>query len=228
MSNLARKKIKRKNAPGNRSDLGWEHGVEVGSRQVQCNYCKEIHSGGIYRLKHHLAGTRKNVSACPSVPEKVREKFVALLYAQAEASIKKKRWYTIEEEDDGNDDELVEVQQLHSSKGRGKHIGSMDKFVTKNKQVTMNRVFKKGERDLVIQQIARFFYTSAIPFNCVKNPEFLQMIDMISRFGIGLKPPSYHEIRETCLKKEVDFTQQMLEEYKVEWKKTSCSIMSDG
>ena len=54
------------------------------------------------------------------------------------------------------------------------------------------------------------------------------MIDMISRFGIGLKPPSYHEIRETCLKKEVDFTQQMLEEYKVEWKKTSCSIMSNG
>ena len=81
MSTLARKKIKRKNAPGNRSDLGWEHGVEVGSRQVQCNYCKEIHSGGIYRLKHHLAGTRKNVSACPSVLEKVREKFVALLYA---------------------------------------------------------------------------------------------------------------------------------------------------
>ena len=81
MSTLARKKIKRKNAPRNRSNLGWDHGVEVSSRQVQCNYCKEIHSGGIYRLKHHLAGTRKNVSACPSVLEKVREKFVALLNA---------------------------------------------------------------------------------------------------------------------------------------------------
>ena len=45
------------------------------------------------------------------------------------------------------------------------------------------------------------------------------MIDMISRFGIGHKPPSYHEIRETCLKKEVYFTQQIIEEYKVEWKK---------
>ncbi|KAM4087712.1 hypothetical protein ACB094_07G016200 [Castanea mollissima] len=201
MSTLARKKIKRKNAPGNRSDLGWDHGVEVGSRKVQCNYCKEIHSGGIYRLKHHLAGTRKNVSACSSVPEKVRERFVALLNAQVEASIKKKRWYTIEEEDDGSGDELVE-------------------------QVTMNHMFKKGERDIVIQQIARFFYTSAIPFNCVKNPEFLQMIEMISRFGIGLKPPSYHEIRETCLKKEVGFTQQMLEEYKVEWKKTDTSDIS--
>ena len=50
----------------------------------------------------------------------------------------------------------------------------MDKFVTKKKkkkkQVTMNCVFKKGERDLVIQKIARFFSISAIPFNCVKNP----------------------------------------------------------
>ena len=50
------------------------------------------------------------------------------------------------------------------------------------------------------------------------------MIDMILRFGIGLKPSSYHEIRETCLKKEVDFTQQMLEEYKVEWKKKKKAV----
>ena len=68
--------------------------------------------------------------------------------AQAGASIKKKRWYNIEEEDDDNDDdnddELVEVQQLHSLKGRGIRIGSMDKFVTKKKrQVIMNCMFKK-------------------------------------------------------------------------------------
>ena len=62
--------------------------------------------------------------------EKVKEKFVAILNAQAEASIKKKS-YNIEEVDDGSDDELVEVQQLHSSKGRG--IQSMDKFVTKKR-----------------------------------------------------------------------------------------------
>ena len=37
----------------------------------------------------------------------------------------------------------------------------------------MNHTFKKGEHNIVIQQIARFFYTSAIPFNCVKNPKFL-------------------------------------------------------
>ena len=117
MSITARKKIKqkKKNAPGYRSDLGWDHCVELGTRQVQCNYCKEIHSGVLYWLKHHLAGTRKNVSACSSVPVKVKEKFVAFLNAQAEASIKKMRWYNIEEVDDGSG-ELVEVQLIHSSK----------------------------------------------------------------------------------------------------------------
>ena len=59
---------------------------------------------------------------------------MAFLNAQVEASTKKKWWYNIEEEDDGSDDELVEVQQLHSSKGRGIRIGSMDKFVTKKKK----------------------------------------------------------------------------------------------
>ena len=81
MSTLAKNKIKQKNVPKNRSNPGWDHGVEVGSRQVQCNYCKEIYSGRIYRLKHHSAGTRKNVSACPGVLEKVKEKFVAFLNA---------------------------------------------------------------------------------------------------------------------------------------------------
>ena len=58
---------------------------------------------------------------------------------------KKKRWYNIEEEDDDNDDdnddELVEVQQLHSLKGRGIRIGSMDKFVTKKKKASNNELY---------------------------------------------------------------------------------------
>jgi len=43
-----------------------------------------------------------------------------------------------------------------------------------------------------------------------------------------MKPPSYYDIREKYLKQEVDHTINLLEEYKLEWKKTGCSIMSDG
>ena len=62
-------------------------------------------------------------------------------------------------------------------------------------------MLKKDLREEACQQIARFFYTSANPFNCVKNFEFAKMLELVGRHGIGLKPPSYHEIREKYLKK---------------------------
>ena len=61
-----------------------------------------------------------------------------------------------------------------------------------------------------------FFYTSAIPFNCVKNHEFLKLLELVVKHGSGLKPPSYHDIREKYLKQEVDQTINLLKEYKLE------------
>ncbi|XP_068486767.1 uncharacterized protein [Phaseolus vulgaris] len=43
---------------------------------------------------------------------------------------------------------------------------------------------------------------------------------MIGKYGAGYKPPSYHDIRENLLKKEIDKTDLVLQEYKEEWKKT--------
>ncbi|XP_020203984.2 uncharacterized protein LOC109789440 [Cajanus cajan] len=54
------------------------------------------------------------------------------------------------------------------------------------------------------------------------------MCEMIGRYGIGYKPPSYHDVREKLLKQAVIETDSMLEEFKKEWKRTGCSIMSDG
>ncbi|KAJ9541484.1 hypothetical protein OSB04_027990 [Centaurea solstitialis] len=77
----------------------------------------------------------------------------------------------------------------------------MDSYVSKKGkgQITMNAMFKKDEQERVRQQIAR-----------------------------GLDPPSYHEMKVTCLKKEVDYTKALLDKYKQEWKKTGCTLMSDG
>ncbi|MCX8840266.1 hypothetical protein NOL00_24975, partial [Vibrio parahaemolyticus] len=57
-------------------DPGWMHGVAIGGNRqhTECKYChKKLKSGGITRLKEHLAGGFKNVAACPSVPRQVRE-----------------------------------------------------------------------------------------------------------------------------------------------------------
>lgn len=51
---------------------------------------------------------------------------------------------------------------------------------------------------------------------------------MVGEYGRGLNPPSFDEIRVPLLKKEVDYTRSLLEAYKKEWKKTGCTLMSDG
>jgi hypothetical protein len=60
----------RKNSSGNRLDVGWQYDIEIdkNSRKVLCKYCKKIISGGIFRFKHHLTCTRKDVESCQQVP----------------------------------------------------------------------------------------------------------------------------------------------------------------
>ncbi|XP_059290150.1 uncharacterized protein LOC132043702 [Lycium ferocissimum] len=42
-----------------------------------------------------------------------------------------------------------------------------------------------------------------------------------------MKPPTYHKVRVTYLKKEVEKVDDIVEEHKVQWSKFGCSIMMD-
>lgn len=57
------------------TDIGWEHGTALDGdkRKVKCNYCAKIVSGGITRLKQHVAGISGNVEQCPSAPKEVSD-----------------------------------------------------------------------------------------------------------------------------------------------------------
>ncbi|XP_050372996.1 uncharacterized protein LOC126790697 isoform X2 [Argentina anserina] len=54
-------------------DPGWDHGVAQDERKkkVKCNYCGKVVSGGIYRLKQHLARLSGEVTYCDKAPEDV-------------------------------------------------------------------------------------------------------------------------------------------------------------
>ncbi|KAA8528167.1 hypothetical protein F0562_035582 [Nyssa sinensis] len=54
-------------------DPGWEHGIAQDERKkkVRCNYCGKVVSGGIYRLKQHLARLSGEVTYCDKAPEEV-------------------------------------------------------------------------------------------------------------------------------------------------------------
>lgn len=94
------------------------------------------------------------------------------------------------------------TEQMNNDQDNG-----MEKWVTKHKsQVTMNKYYKEKLREEICAQICHFFYTSAISFNAIKNPEFKKMVDLIGKYGLGLKLPSYNDVRVKYLKAEVEST----------------------
>ena len=62
-------------------------------------------------------------------------------------------------------------------------------------------------------------YETAIPFNVVTNLSFQSMIEAIGQYGVGMKGPTFHEVRVTNLKKELTLTKDLMKDHMVEWKK---------
>ncbi|CAF2043845.1 unnamed protein product, partial [Brassica napus] len=86
----------------------------------------------------------------------------------------------------------------------------------------------KDLRDKTCAGIARWFYDACIAFNVVTYDSFKEMTHLIAQYGMGLKPPSMHELRVPLLQREVAETHTMLLQHKNEWASKGCSLMSDG
>ncbi|KAL5699836.1 hypothetical protein ACHQM5_030678 [Ranunculus cassubicifolius] len=59
-------------------DCTWEHCTEIvknEKKRLRCNYCSKDYGGGIFRIKNHLAKSKKDVEMCMSVPDEVSSKF---------------------------------------------------------------------------------------------------------------------------------------------------------
>jgi hypothetical protein len=208
-----------KNLKGNRNDIAWKHGVSVDGRrrQIKCNYCGKVVIGGVYRLKHHLGHTQCNVSPCESVPDDVKVQMFEICKSLQVKLMKKT----------DDDAELLRGKRP-AEEGGSDTAATLFKKRGVSTQATINSIFKKNLREEACLEIASFFYNNAIAFNVAKSDEFQKMLEMVARHGLGFKPPSYHEIRTKYLKQKMEETTKVLEEHKLIWKKTGCTIMSDG
>ncbi|CAH9125516.1 unnamed protein product [Cuscuta epithymum] len=217
-------KVVAKNAPGQKSDIAWKHShsVDGSNRKLQCNYCSKVFSGGPFRMKHHLAGTQKDVAACNAVSDEVKQLMWDLVVTD---KVKKHS----ERDDDDEDAHTGEKRKLNQVEGQSSNA-CFNSFKKKGvtTQATINTMYKKNLREDACQAICRFFYNNAIAFNAARSEEFFNMCELIAKHGPGFKPPSYHEIRVKYLKQEVDLTEAVVKEHREEWKKTGCTIMSDG
>ena len=104
-----------KNAPRNRTDIGWKHGTNVlgNGKKVKYNYCSKINNGGIFIFKHHLVGTRWDSDPCASVLEEVKMLMMNIVAKVANASEKRRKLNSIHEEGT----EGVEVESNSSQSG---------------------------------------------------------------------------------------------------------------
>ncbi|KAK4278737.1 hypothetical protein QN277_016540 [Acacia crassicarpa] len=210
-----------KNAPGNKSNPPWKHCVEVpGTKKLKCKYCPKVMSARVFRVKHHLVGTSKDVEPCISVPEEIKIEMLNLL-----VGTQRKPSQIQEEAVSGGASGASSASGATASAPSGSNI--FKKSIL-SAPITLNTILKKNLREEACLDICTAIYNNGIPFNFVNSDDFKKMCNSIAKHGPGFKPPSYHECRVKYLKQKYDMTMTVVEKHKVLWKKTGCTVMTDG
>ncbi|KAK2361799.1 hypothetical protein QL285_086915 [Trifolium repens] len=159
-----------------------------------------------------------NVCACEHVPDDIKVQMWELC-KDLQVKLNKKT------EDDDAD---VLIGKRPVEEGDKATPANLFKKRGVSTQAIINNIFKKNLREEACFEIASFFYNNAKAFNVAKSDEFQRMLEMVARHGLGFKPLSYHELITKYLKQKMEETTKLIEEHKLVWKKTGCTIMSDG
>ncbi|XP_038692977.1 uncharacterized protein LOC119990910 isoform X2 [Tripterygium wilfordii] len=225
-------------------DIGWEFGELVDASaldKIKCKLCSKVMSGGIYRLKCHVAGRSGNVRACHKASKEAIKACVEAL----DVKNKKKTEKQIEESElrnevsiSGGATEMDEDMEVTGSKRRIDH-GPMGRFVETNSQANTDSTKFTKQASLVAlmdkkkvidtqQYIARWAIENGIAFNAIQSDSFKLMTEAIGQFGPGLPTPSRYRLSGPCLKAEVARVKNSLKKHEDEWGISGCSIMTDA
>jgi hypothetical protein len=69
---------------------------------------------------------------------------------------------------------------------------------------------------------------ACVPFNAVNSVYYQHAIYVVTTMGPGYKGPNLHAIHGYYLAKAVDEVKIYVESYREIWKKTGCTLMTDG
>ncbi|MQL93145.1 hypothetical protein Taro_025786 [Colocasia esculenta] len=103
------------------ADPAWAHCtvVDMGRRKVQCKYCNRLLSGGVWRLKQHLARIKDEVAPCSRVSSEVRIQFYQYMKEKKTSKVNiTRRHQEIREEMSAPPRRSVD--KIHLSRGRQK------------------------------------------------------------------------------------------------------------
>ncbi|XP_070048411.1 uncharacterized protein [Nicotiana tomentosiformis] len=213
-------------------DSCWEHCVLVDAtrQKVRCNYCRREFSGGVYRMKFHLAQIKnKDIVPCAEVPNEVRDHIRSILNTPKKQKNPKKPKL----------DQAANDQQRSSSASGGLH--PLRGFSGENGSPCPSIMFarhspssqlavddaQKQKQDNADKNIAAFFYHNAIPFTAAKSLYYQKMVDAILECEVGYKAPCAEKLGGNLLEKvKVDINDNH-KRLKDEWKETGCTILCD-
>nr|CAN67667.1 hypothetical protein VITISV_041109 [Vitis vinifera] len=215
-----------------RRDPGWKYGRLVNEKDLNtiiCIFCDKVTKGGIYRHKQHLVGGYRNAKKCRKCPEHVREEMEEYMSSKKNqkeqmnmgSEYVNEDLFGLEDEDIGEEinsgTNVTNISSGGSNRGgSGGRTFSSKKTKTKRKQEKeLARLSQDGCMRLLFHLMQ-------------SHPSFQPMIEAIGQYGVGMKGPTFHEVRVTNLKKELALTKDLMKDHMVEWGKNGCSIMSDG
>ncbi|XP_027360421.1 uncharacterized protein LOC113868754 [Abrus precatorius] len=215
-------------------DACWEHCVLVDAtrQKVRCNYCQREFSGGVYRMKFHLAQIKnKDIVPCTEVPTDVREHIQSILSTPKKPKTPKKQ---------KADQAAANGQQNSSSASGGFHHNHG--YSGQNGSACPSLLFphpspsaqplvddaQKQKHDDADRKLAIFFFHNSIPFSAAKSVYYQEMVNAVAQCGVGYKAPSYEKLRSTLLEKVKTDIHNDYKKYRDEWKETGCTILCDN
>ncbi|KAK2967995.1 hypothetical protein RJ640_009204 [Escallonia rubra] len=204
------------------SDPAWKYSFWPKTNDkncLECKLCGNRYNGGIRRMKVHLTGIGTDARKCGLATDDIQYEIIEYM--------KKKKRKGLEKDDDS-------LSSGASSKKLPRVGISVDANVVFSPaklqcqtNVDDHNLEKIEERNIVIQHFAKWMYQAWVSFNAVKLRSFAQALEIVGRYGVGLSPPTYHEVRDICLRKEVENTKELFLLQQTSWRKYGCTIMLD-
>ncbi|KAL6579819.1 hypothetical protein OROMI_007843 [Orobanche minor] len=141
---------------GDKKDVAWKYSraVKEGSSvALRCNLCGKVTKGGVFRMKEHLVGGKRNATKCPNATEEVRKEVLDFMNAKKQSKeVVDLNEFEVEDYDE-DDDVLMQphgpqpsvcgstTSTLHKTQ---KMKGPMDVYFTPDPEVVVMK--RKGRQ----------------------------------------------------------------------------------
>ncbi|XP_068651234.1 uncharacterized protein [Aristolochia californica] len=215
-------------------DTCWEHCVLVDAtrQKVRCNYCHREFSGGVYRMKFHLAQIKnKDIVPCTEVPNDVRDLIQSILSTPKKLKSSKKP-KVIERAQNGPQNSSSASGGFHANPvSSGQHGSTCPSLLFPRPSPSAQPPVDDGQKqkqDDADKKIALFFFHNSIPFSASKSIYYQAMVDAVAECGVGYKPPCYEQLRSSLLEKVKGDICDTYKKFREDWKETGCTILLDS